>query len=86
MEKLSKKITRPFGAGVHLTGDQEMGMEAEGYGGVMRNAGPLRHMPSERMGFCERKETMADGLRQRRRAKGIYRRNVLDLAVKGKES
>jgi hypothetical protein len=27
---------------------------------------------------------MADGLRQRRRGKGIYRRNVLDLAVKGK--
>lgn len=27
---------------------------------------------------------MADGLRQRRRGKGIYRRNVLDLAGKGK--
>jgi hypothetical protein len=33
MEKLSKKITRPFGAGVHLTGDQEMGMKVEGYEG-----------------------------------------------------
>lgn len=43
----SKKITGPVGAGAHLTGDQEMGMEAEGYGGVMGNAGPLRHKPSE---------------------------------------
>jgi hypothetical protein len=50
------KITRPVGAGVHLTGDQEMGMEAEGYGGVVRNAGPLRHMPSENY-FCERNKT-----------------------------
>jgi hypothetical protein len=33
MKKLSKKITRPVGARVHLPGDQDMGMEAEGYGG-----------------------------------------------------
>lgn len=50
------EIRGPVGAGVHLTGDQEMGMEAEGYGGVVRNAGPLRHMPSENC-FCERNKT-----------------------------
>lgn len=35
---------RPVGTGVHLTGDQEMGMEAEGDRGRVRNAEPLRHM------------------------------------------
>lgn len=34
----------PIGARVHLTGDQEMGVEAEGDGRRMRDGGPLRHM------------------------------------------
>ena len=28
----------------HVSGDQEMRMEAEGYGTRARNVGPLRHM------------------------------------------
>jgi len=34
----------PIGIRVHLTGDQEMGMEATGYGRRVWNRGPLRHM------------------------------------------
>lgn len=34
----------PVGTGVHLTGDQEMGMDAEGDGGGVRNTRSLRHM------------------------------------------
>jgi hypothetical protein len=35
---------RPVGAGVQVRGNKEMGMEAKGYGGRVRNVGPLRHM------------------------------------------
>lgn len=35
---------RPIGIRVHLTGNQEMGMEAECDGGEMRDGGTLRHM------------------------------------------
>uniref|UniRef100_A0A0E0LVZ6 Uncharacterized protein n=1 Tax=Oryza punctata TaxID=4537 RepID=A0A0E0LVZ6_ORYPU len=31
----------PIGAGAHLTGNEEMGMEGEGYGGGVWDAGPL---------------------------------------------
>lgn len=34
----------PVRVGVHLTGDQEMGMEATGDGGRVWNCRPLRHM------------------------------------------
>jgi hypothetical protein len=34
----------PIGIRVHLTGDQEMGVEGEGYARVVWNARPLRHM------------------------------------------
>ncbi|KAL0908626.1 hypothetical protein M5K25_023130 [Dendrobium thyrsiflorum] len=33
-----------LGAGIHLTGNQEMGMYAEGYGRRVRNACSLRHL------------------------------------------
>jgi hypothetical protein len=35
------KLLLPRGAGAHLTGDQEMGMEREGYAGGVWDAGPL---------------------------------------------
>lgn len=34
----------PVRVWVHLTGNQEMRMEAQGHGRIMRNARPLRHM------------------------------------------
>lgn len=34
----------PIRIRVHLTGHQEMGVEAAGYGRRVRNRGPLRHM------------------------------------------
>lgn len=37
-------MTLPVGIGVHFTRDEEVGMEAEGYGGRMRNNGSMRHM------------------------------------------
>lgn len=47
-EKTGKgELKRPVGIGVHLTGNQEMGMKAEGYGGIMRNDGSVRHMLTE---------------------------------------
>lgn len=39
---------RPVGIRVHLTGNQEMGMEAEGKIREVRDVGSLRHMPVER--------------------------------------
>jgi len=38
------KLLRPIGIRVHLTGYQEMRMEATGYGRRVWNRGPLRHM------------------------------------------
>lgn len=40
----TKKSRRPVGSRVHLTGNQEMGMETEGYGRKVWDVGPLRHM------------------------------------------
>jgi hypothetical protein len=34
---MGKTIKGPIGVRVHLTGDQEMGMEATGYGGRVGN-------------------------------------------------
>jgi hypothetical protein len=34
----------PIGVRAHLTGNQEMGMKATGYGRRVRNRRPLRHM------------------------------------------
>lgn len=37
-------LERPIGVRVHLTGDQEMGMETKSYRGVVRNVRSVRHM------------------------------------------
>lgn len=40
---VGKMELSPVGGGVHFTGDEEMGMERESYGGRVRDVGPLRH-------------------------------------------
>lgn len=42
-------LVGPVGAGVHFGGDEEVGVEATGYGGGVRDGGPLRHMLTWRL-------------------------------------
>ncbi|KAI6699502.1 hypothetical protein NL676_013826 [Syzygium grande] len=44
---LSPFLSLPVGVGVHVAGDEETGVVAEGDGGGVRDGGPLRHMPAD---------------------------------------